>query len=48
MDNTLLIQLTNRKAAELLRQLEALNLIKVLKENILPPKVKYPKSIKDI
>jgi len=32
----MLIQLTNQKAAGLLHELEALNLIKVLKENIVP------------
>jgi hypothetical protein len=31
--DTMLIQLTNQKAFKLLRQLEELNLIKVLKEN---------------
>lgn len=34
--DTMLIQLTNQKAAGLLHELEALNLIKVLKENIVP------------
>ena len=34
MENTMLIQLTNRKALKLLRDLEELQLIKVLKENI--------------
>ena len=32
--DTMLIQLTNQKAARLLHELEELNLIKVLKENI--------------
>jgi uncharacterized protein YydD (DUF2326 family) len=40
MENTVLIQLTNRKAIGLLHELEELNLIKVLKENIVPPKTK--------
>ncbi len=34
--DTMLIQLTNHKAVKLLHELEELNLIKVLKENILP------------
>ena len=46
MENTLLIQLTNRKAVGLLRQLEALNLIKLLKENISPAKVKLSEKYK--
>lgn len=40
MENTMLIQLTNQKAIGLLHELEELNLIKVLKENIVPPKIK--------
>ena len=40
MDNTMLIQLTNRKAVGLLRELEELHLIKVLKENIEPVQTK--------
>ncbi len=35
MENTILIQLTNQKAAGLLHEMEELNLIKVLKENML-------------
>lgn len=34
MENTMLIELTNKKAVKLLRDLEELKLIKVLKENI--------------
>ena len=34
MENTMLIELTNQKAIKLLRDLEDLNIIKVLKENI--------------
>ncbi len=34
MSNTMLIQLTNQKAAGLLHELEELHLIKVLRENI--------------
>ncbi len=40
MENTMLIQLTNEKAIRLLHELEELHLIKVLKENITPPKSK--------
>ena len=40
MENTMLIQLTNQKAAELIHELEELHLIKVLKENINPAKSK--------
>ena len=38
MDNTMLIQLTNRKALKLLRDLEDLKIIKVLKENVVETK----------
>ncbi len=48
MDNTMLIQLTNQKAAELLRELEELHLIKVLKENIAPDKPKLSDKYKGI
>jgi hypothetical protein len=34
MEETILIQLTNKKAAKLIHDLEELNLIKILKENI--------------
>ena len=40
MENTMLIQLTNQKAAGLIHELEELHLIKVLKENINPAKSK--------
>ncbi|MBX2898043.1 MAG: hypothetical protein KF775_00235 [Cyclobacteriaceae bacterium] len=40
MDNTMLIQITNQKAIGLLHELEQLHLIKVLKKNIVPKKVK--------
>lgn len=40
MENTILIQLTNQKALGLLHELEELNLIKVIKENIVPAKTK--------
>jgi hypothetical protein len=47
--DTMLIQLTNQKAAGLLHELEELHLIKVLEENISSPKsglsVKYKGSI---
>jgi hypothetical protein len=38
MENTMLIELTNHKAIKLLRDLEELKLIKVLKENVAQPK----------
>jgi hypothetical protein len=40
MENTMLIQLTNQKAAGLLHELEELQIIKVLKENVVPVKAK--------
>ena len=46
MENTMLIQLTNQKAARLLHELEELRLIKVLKENIEPVKTKLSDKYK--
>ena len=40
MEDTMLIQLTNKKAIRLLHDMEDLNLIKVLKENIFTAKTK--------
>ena len=40
MENTMLIQVTNQKAVGLLHELEELNLIKVLKENLISAKPK--------
>lgn len=48
MDNTMLIQLTNQKAAGLLHELEQLNLIKVLKKNIADGKLKLSDKYKGI
>jgi hypothetical protein len=48
MNNTMLIQLTNQKAAGLLRELEELHLIKVLKVNMPPAKVKLSDKYKGI
>ncbi len=48
MENTMLIQLTNQKAAGLIRELEELHLIKVLKENIVPVKTKLSDKYKGI
>jgi hypothetical protein len=48
MDNTMLIQLTNQKAAGLLHELEELHLIKVLKENLVPAKTKLSDKYKGI
>ena len=44
----MLIQLTNQKAAGLIRELEELHLIKVLKENIVPVKTKLSDKYKGI
>ncbi len=46
MENTMLIQLTNQKAAGLIRELEELHLIKVLKENIEPIQTKLSDKYK--
>ena len=48
MDNTMLIQVTNQKAVGLLRELQELNLIKVLKENYTPTKLKLSNKYKGI
>lgn len=48
MDNTMLIQLTNQKAAGLLHELEELRLIKVLKENISPAQKRLSDKYKGI
>jgi hypothetical protein len=48
MDNTMLIQITNKKAFRLLHELEELNLIKVLKENYAPAKQKLSDKYKGI
>jgi hypothetical protein len=48
-NNTILIQLTNGKAAGLLRELEELQLIKVLKkENLVKPKIKLSEKYRGI
>lgn len=44
----MIIQLTNQKAAGLIRELEELHLIKVLKENIVPVKTKLSDKYKGI
>ncbi|HEY5391764.1 MAG TPA: hypothetical protein VIJ57_06595 [Hanamia sp.] len=46
MDNTMLIQITNRKAVGLLHELQELNLIKVLEENFNPVKQKLSDKYK--
>lgn len=46
MDNTMLIQVTNKKALGLLHELEELHLIKVLKENFTPVKTKLSDKYK--
>ena len=48
MDNTLLIQITNQKALGLLRELEELDLIKVLKGNKKAPKTKLSDKYRGI
>ena len=48
MDGTILIQVTNQKALGLLHELEELQLIKVLKENILPSKIKLSEKYKGV
>ena len=48
MENTMIIQLTNPKAAGLVRELEELHLIKVLKGNIVPDKTKLSDKYKGI
>ena len=40
MNDTMLIEITNRKAVRLLRELEELHLIKVLREDTVPIKAK--------
>lgn len=48
MDNTMLIQVTDKKAVGLLHELEELRLIKVLKENFAPVKTKLSDKYKGI
>lgn len=48
MDNTMLIQLTNQKAVGLLREMQGLHLIKVLKENSNTPLPKLSEKYKGI
>ena len=48
MENTMLIQVTNQKAVGLLHELEALRLIKVLQENIVPVETKLSHKYKGI
>ena len=46
MKNTMLIQLTNRKALGILHELEELKLIKVLKDNTEPKGIKLSEKYK--
>jgi hypothetical protein len=46
MENTMLIQVTNKKALRLLHELEELELIKVLNENFSPAKEPLSKKYK--
>ena len=48
MDNTMLIQVTNQKAIGLLHELQELHLIRVIKENFTPIKLKLSDKYKDI
>ncbi len=48
MDNTILIQVTNLKAVRLLRELEELQIIKVLKENLAPARIKLSDKYKGV
>ena len=48
MDNTMLIELTNEKAAGLLHELEELHLIKVLKQNASSDSPKLSEKYKGI
>ena len=48
MNNTILIEITNYKAVALLHELEELHLIKVLKENVTPAKIKLSNKYKGI
>lgn len=48
MDNTILIQVTNKKAIKLLHELEELNLIKVLKKDLPSAKTKLSDKYKGI
>jgi hypothetical protein len=48
MDNTMLIQVTNQKAIGLIHELEELHLIKVIKDNFTPVKVKLSDKYKGI
>jgi len=46
--DTMLIELTNQKANGLLRELEELSLIKILRDNIEPVKIKLSDKYKGI
>jgi hypothetical protein len=48
MENTMLIQITNKKAVGLIHELQELHLIKVLEENFKPAKQKLSDKYKGI
>ncbi|MGB3777251.1 MAG: hypothetical protein WA960_02755 [Tunicatimonas sp.] len=48
MENTILIEVTNRKAVRLLHELEELQLIKVLQENVVPADTKLSDKYRGI
>ncbi len=48
MEDTMLIQITNRKAIKLLHELEELQLIKVVEEHFSPGKQKLSEKYKNV
>ena len=48
MNNTILIKITNPKALGLLHELEELHLIKVIKENLAPVRIKLSDKYKGV
>lgn len=48
MEDTMLIQITNRKAIKLLHELEELQLIKVVEEHLIPAKQKISEKYKNV
>lgn len=48
MDNTILIEVTNPRALNLLQELEKPHLIKVLQKNLSPTKVKLSEKYKGV
>ena len=48
MNNTILIKITNPKALRLLHELEELHLIKVIKDNLAPVRIKLSDKYKGV